>query len=242
MKESYYFPHDYHARHDPKLEKLRIMMGCEGLGIYWCLVEMLYEEGGSLLLADLEIYAKNLNTTPEKVKSAIEGYGLFRKNGTHFYSISLRKRLAHINTKREKARTSANTRWDAKAMPTQCQGNAIKESKVKESKEYINTTAIPPPSAALIEAMNKIKADGLNIYSLLNKLHKLGVGFVPEETLLKICGNYWQKKPYKPWPWFVAAIWREWQDSQHEAWKKEPVAECIKDIIANITNKTQNQE
>ncbi|MFA5392055.1 MAG: Lin1244/Lin1753 domain-containing protein, partial [Candidatus Omnitrophota bacterium] len=61
MKETYYFPHDYHARHDPKLERLRIEMGPVSDGIFWNLVEMLYEQGGYLQLKDVPIYSKMLN-------------------------------------------------------------------------------------------------------------------------------------------------------------------------------------
>ena len=33
-----YFPHDYGARNDPKLAKLQMDMGYEGVGMYWSLV------------------------------------------------------------------------------------------------------------------------------------------------------------------------------------------------------------
>ncbi len=134
MKNSYYFPHDYHARHDPKLERLRIVMGCEGIGIYWCLVEMLYEEGGSLRLSDIEIYAKALNTTAENIQKTLSDFNLFVKNKTHFYSTTLIKRLKHINTKREKASISAKLSHSANAGRTQSERSAIKERKGKERK------------------------------------------------------------------------------------------------------------
>jgi hypothetical protein len=46
MKKTFYFPHDYHARHDPKLEKAYLKHGHIAWGIYWHLIEMLYEQGG----------------------------------------------------------------------------------------------------------------------------------------------------------------------------------------------------
>ena len=42
MKKMYYFQHDYNARNDPKLQALIVEMGVAGIGIYWCLVEMLF--------------------------------------------------------------------------------------------------------------------------------------------------------------------------------------------------------
>jgi uncharacterized phage protein (TIGR02220 family) len=109
-------------------------MGCEGVGIYWCLVEMLYEEGGSLRLSDVEIYAKALNTTSDNIQKTLSDFNLFVKNKTHFYSTTLTKRLKHINAKREKASTSAKLSHSANAERTHSEGSAIKESKVKESK------------------------------------------------------------------------------------------------------------
>ena len=48
MKESRYFPHDIGARNDPKLLRLQMEMKGQGLAIWWCLVEMLWENGGYL--------------------------------------------------------------------------------------------------------------------------------------------------------------------------------------------------
>jgi len=133
MKDSYYFPHDYHARHDPKLEKLRISMGCEGVGIFWCLVEMLYEENGYLTIADVAVYSKLLFSETDKIMAVIKNYDLFTINEGRFYSDTLLKRLEHLRIKREKAKESASHRWNANAMRTHSEGNAIKESKGKES-------------------------------------------------------------------------------------------------------------
>jgi len=133
MKNSYYFPHDYHARHDPKLERLRMDIGPVGDGIYWDLVEMLYEEDGYLPLKDIPLIAKTLNTTKELVEKVINQSNLFIKQGDTFTSQSLLNRLKHISGKRWKAKVSANIRWNAEAMRMHSEGNAIKYS--KESKE-----------------------------------------------------------------------------------------------------------
>ena len=43
MKDSNYFSHDFGARNDPKLIELQMEMGGQGLAIFWCIVEMLWE-------------------------------------------------------------------------------------------------------------------------------------------------------------------------------------------------------
>ena len=135
IKNTYYFPHDYHARHDPKLEKLFLILGYGGLGIYWCLIEMLYEQGGYLSLKDLLLYSQNDKDLCERITKVINDYGLFEKDNSKLWSKACLDRLAFITEKSGKASKSALRRWfpDANPMPTQCGGNAIKEKKVKES-------------------------------------------------------------------------------------------------------------
>jgi len=151
-KNTYYFPHDYHARHDPKLERLRMEIGAAGDGIFWCLVEMLYEQDGYLLLKDIPLIAKALNTPEELVAKVVKDTELFIVNEQKFYSESLLARLQHINTKRRKARASAKLSHPANAQRTHSERSAIKESKVKESKgnkKKGKEKEIPPPLEAV---------------------------------------------------------------------------------------------
>ena len=144
MKNSYYFPHDYHARHDPKLEKLRMEIGPVGDGIYWCLVEMLYEEGGYLPLSDCLLIAKALNTTEELVTKVVKNAKLFLIKDGKFYSESLLTRLNHIRIKIRKAKTSGRFGGLANAKRTLSErlANAkrtlserLVSKEIKESKE-----------------------------------------------------------------------------------------------------------
>jgi len=138
MKETYYFLHDYHARHDFKIEKLLMEKGLEGIGAYWCIVEMLYENNGYLEF-DYDGIAMALRTNKPLINDLIEKYKLFENDGTKIWSNSVLRRLEERRLKSEKARTSANNRWNknANAMRTQCDGNAIKERKGKEKKVNI---------------------------------------------------------------------------------------------------------
>lgn len=142
-KESFYFSHDFGARNDPKLQKVSIKLGHEGKSVFWDLIEMIYEEGGNLLIAEIDTYAYALRTSPECIKSLINDFGLFNKNRIKFWSESVNERLKQRKTKSEKARESAMNRWkkdanasnnDAMAMQQQVNRNAIKERKGKENK------------------------------------------------------------------------------------------------------------
>ena len=130
---SEYFSHDYNARNDLNMKKLFMGEGLSGIGLYWCLVEMLYEKNGYIALDYIPIIAFDLRTTEETVHRVIDKYELFCKNDTHFFSNSVLKRLEMRKEKSEKAKISANARWNnANAMRTHSESNAIKENKIKE--------------------------------------------------------------------------------------------------------------
>ena len=94
---------------------------------------MLYEKKGNIAIDYITISAVDLRTTEETVHRVIDKYELFCKNDTHFFSNSVLKRLEIRNEKSEKAKISANARWNnANAMRTHSESNAIKENKIKE--------------------------------------------------------------------------------------------------------------
>lgn len=144
-KETFYFSHDYHARSDKKLIRLLAKVGIEGIGIYWCLVEMLYEEGGFLDLSECECIADELRTHTERIESVIKNFNLFDNDGIRFWSNSVMQRLQIRDEKSKKAKDSAKSRWDkyANAMRSQSEGNAIKEKKGNKSKEKEKVFIVP---------------------------------------------------------------------------------------------------
>lgn len=137
-KDTFYFSHDYNSRNDPKMVRLLMKTGVVGFGVYWCVVEMLYEQGGYISLLDCERIAFELRVDSELVRSVI-GSDLFSKNQEIFWSESVIRRLNERKVKTVKARESANKRWDnERAMRTHSEPNARKERKGKEIKEKNN--------------------------------------------------------------------------------------------------------
>lgn len=143
-KDAFYFSHDANASQDPKMLKMRSRYGWEGYGWYWALVEMMRQEEEYCLRLDfIDAFAMHLQCDGNALISFINfcaEVGLFVKNETVFFSNSLRRRMESVDEKREKARQSAIARWgdnqgkNANAMRTQCERNAKKKSKEKESK------------------------------------------------------------------------------------------------------------
>jgi hypothetical protein len=131
-----YFSHDYDARSDEKIMDLMAEMGWAGYGLYWGILELLYQNGGKMRTQYKRI-AFALASHEDSIKSIIENFQLFQINNDFFYSKSVNERLKKRREKSDKARANAYKRWeksDANALPSHSGRNAIKESKVKDIK------------------------------------------------------------------------------------------------------------
>lgn len=92
-REAYYFPHEYHASNDPKLQALIGEFGGLGYGIYWRLVEMLHADDNHILPLKTYLYealAKQMLTEPSTVeavvKQCIAKFDLLNSDDTCFWS------------------------------------------------------------------------------------------------------------------------------------------------------------
>ena len=104
-----YFPHDYGAR--LSLRGVRKDYGLEGLGFYWCFVEILHEEGGYVKESDIENIAYDLQVRPELCDALIRNYDLFVIKKGRIYSERVLKNIkkrADISAARKNA---ADARW-----------------------------------------------------------------------------------------------------------------------------------
>ena len=166
MKESYFFSHDYNARQDPKMQEVLMDYGVAGIGIYWCIIEQLYEQGGRLLLSNIKAIAFSLHANIDDVRSIVGNYGLFENDGVEFWSPSVSRRLESRKQTSEKRTKAASKRWGKPANEEESDANAIhlhdkddamqcnkkeikeKEKKVKESNNLSLTPSSGDESAA----------------------------------------------------------------------------------------------
>ena len=142
-KDTYYFTHDYNARTDPKIKRLIAKWGMEGYGVFWGILEDLYNNANALPL-DTESIAFDLRTREDLVHSLLYDFDLFVIEGQQFGSSSVEKRLEKRNEKSKKLSQIASEGWVkrraekelyAKALHLNSEVNAIKERKGKEKKE-----------------------------------------------------------------------------------------------------------
>ena len=158
-KDTFYFSHDYNARNDIKIKKLISKHGFLGYGLYWALIEDLYNNANALP-TDYECIAFDLKCNEDVLISIINDYELFTFDSGFFGSLSVQRRLNERNSKSDKARQSAFNRWNlsernANALQTQCDSNAIKERKGKEKK--VNTPVKISFDKSLIFDKNEFK-------------------------------------------------------------------------------------
>lgn len=128
MKDAYYFSHDYNARQDPKLQDVLATHGVAGLGIYWCIIEMMYEQGGKLPIKSVKSIAFTLHVDVEIIESVINDFELFDKDGASFWSdavITRLKKRTDVISERKKA---AQKSWESRRMKqneSKCNANAM---------------------------------------------------------------------------------------------------------------------
>ena len=111
-KDSYYFQHDFYARQDPKLVNLMMRHGMAGIGIFWCVAEMLYEQGGRLDMGTIDSIAFSLHTESSLVEAVIKDFELFHHNDDVFWSESIDKRIGRQEDIRKKRIDAVKKRWE----------------------------------------------------------------------------------------------------------------------------------
>jgi hypothetical protein len=149
-----------------------------GLGVYWCIIEMLYEQNGYIKLSDIEVIAFELHEECDRIKSVLQDFDLFRFKDDKFYSDSVLRRLKARKNISVKNKQNAIKRWkkvkcnDANALQSQSDRNAIKGKERKGNKSKEN-----------IELRNTLFVS--EVWSFKDKY--------PDDMLKKFC-DYWTEK------------------------------------------------
>lgn len=110
MKDTFYFSHDYNARNDTKIKKLIAKHGFTGYGLFWAIIEELYNND-NCLTTDYEIVLSDRKAKPSLIKSIVEDFSLFIIKDDRFYSPSIESRLTDRLNKSGKARDSGKAKW-----------------------------------------------------------------------------------------------------------------------------------
>lgn len=197
-KDAYYFPHFSNARNDAKLVKLRRVMGIEGYGMYFLLLEVLREQTEfKLPLSSLEDLAYEWHISKEKLLAVVTNFDLFEIIDEVFISTKLITYLQPYIEKSERARKAANLRWNnandyANALPehSKCNASKVKERKVKESK--VKESKVKESAKKIADIYNDVCVNLPKIQKLTNQRINTINARIKEYSLAEI-GNVIQK-------------------------------------------------
>lgn len=148
--KSHYFDHDYSARNDQKILRLRARHGWEGYGIYWAILETMAEDStGYMDRGAIEGLSAGYGVPIDRLKKIISDcveIDLFAENddGT-FYSRRMIEHKRNMTDFTENGRIGAKKRWGNRGaiggaiegvMQSRVNNSKEKEKKEEENKEY----------------------------------------------------------------------------------------------------------
>lgn len=142
-----WFPHDYNSRNDTKLVSLRREYGMEGIGIFWTLVEIMYENNGYISENQIADIAFEIRIKEKKLLDILQNYSLFEtcflesdSKVIHYFSNSILERLGEKKQKSISATNSINKRWEnhTNVLRTNNERNTIRVDKSIEDKSIVD--------------------------------------------------------------------------------------------------------
>jgi len=145
------FLHDSNSRHDVKMLKLWNKFGYEGIGIFWCIVEILREQPNfKFKISDIELLSIELRINKVLIKDLITfclspETGLFKNENESFFSESLLRRMEKF--KESRFRMSAGgklgmerrySKGVSKVLTSRLQGgNKVIEKKLTKTNSFL---------------------------------------------------------------------------------------------------------
>lgn len=132
------FTHDQNARNDERLLNVRAHEGAEGYGIYFMILERLFDSEEFTCVRDYRLLAFDFRVSAGKVKRVVEDYDLFlfTSDGTRFYSERFARQMKEAEKAAQKRAISgkkgAESRWEKQnemALPSKSMANAIEDRK-----------------------------------------------------------------------------------------------------------------
>jgi len=111
-----YFPHEFDASSNPTLIDVNRNFGMSGIGMYWILIENLYQSNGELTDKEIAAIAWNYHINPISEMMAVANLVLKHEtdektNVTVYYSNGVKKRIVEREEKSNAARKGAYAKW-----------------------------------------------------------------------------------------------------------------------------------
>jgi hypothetical protein len=108
---SEYINHKISNRSEYIFRKLIERKGAAAYGVYWYILEELYESGGKMLFEEIEPISKVLCVRKDFVVSVIKSFSLFQYDSESFWSDEVIEQIEKRQKIKDKRKEAANKRW-----------------------------------------------------------------------------------------------------------------------------------
>lgn len=108
---SEYINHKISNRIEYVIRKLIERKGAAGYGVYWYILEELYESGGKILFEEIDSISKSLSVKKDFVASVIKSFSLFQYDSESFWSDEVIEQIEKRQKIKDKRKEAANKRW-----------------------------------------------------------------------------------------------------------------------------------
>lgn len=207
-KTAYYFSHDCNARNDEKILMLRAEYGWLGYGLFWALIEMMFENTEtSIRHNSVKGIAMGYNIDITVLQSVINTAiteGLFVSDGDTFWSESLRLRKQTLVDSRKK--------WSEAGK----KGMEVRWGKPAKAEPENNNTITPlyqPYNDLITSKVNKVNNNKTDFLKFLEDM-KSEYPNLNHDLEYKLFTEYWQKsaKTLK----MPKLAWRNWLEKAQQ--------------------------
>lgn len=108
---SEYINHKISNRSEYIFRKLIERKGAAAYGVYWYILEELYESGGRMLFEEIESISNALCVRKDFVASVIKSFSLFQYDSDSFWSDEVIEQIEKRQKLKERRKEAANKRW-----------------------------------------------------------------------------------------------------------------------------------
>lgn len=151
---SEYINHKISNRSEYVFRKLIERKGAAAYGVYWYILEELYESGGKMLFEEIESISKVLCVRKDFVVSVIKSFSLFQYDSESFWSDEVIEQIEKRQKIKDKRKEAANKRWVSEK-------NIIVPEKEKE----VESSPIVKPTR--VNKEQEMKSRGREFYNVL---------------------------------------------------------------------------
>ena len=108
--KKHWFKHDFYTCNDQKMQRLDFKYPVIGYGIFFKVIELLYQNDGKLEY-DLDFISFSIKYDKVVINSILNDFDLFTIQDEVLYNKRVLESIKEITEKSEKARASANRRY-----------------------------------------------------------------------------------------------------------------------------------